>query len=285
MPHPIPPEETRSEDQLRQQFAVERELARRILEAPDTRGLYSDVYDELLRRVPHHPAVTQKNDPVAQSALVALQLRLLEPFLAFRPRFAEIGSGDCALSVQLSRRLPRVIAIEAGHEILNGLESVERLEIVVTDSPPYPLPDASIDLAFSSHVIEHLRPDDALLHLLEVRRFLAPGGRYVCVTPNRLWGPHDVSRYFSDVPEGLHLQEYTHNELLRLMKRAGFRRCRVIAELGAIDSQPPHLFTRATEGLLSLLPIGLRRRALGVLSRRRHAPFRLFEQVIVTGIR
>lgn len=285
MPHPIPPEETRSVDQLRQQFAVERELARRLHDAVDTRGMYSDVYDELLRRVPHHPAVAQKNDAAARSALVELQLRLLEPFLVSRPRFLEVGSGDCALAIELSRRLPRVIAIEAGSEILGGLEDAANVEIVVTDTPPYPLPDASVDLAFSSHVIEHLRSDDALLHLMEVRRLLAPGGRYVCVTPNRLWGPHDVSRYFSDSPEGLHLREYTHNELLRLMKRAGFRRGRVIARLGEVDSLLSHLATRGIEGLLALAPVGMRRRGLDTLSRGRRPPLRLFEQVIVVGSR
>src|SRR5215212_158900 len=204
MPHPIPPEEPRTAGQLREQFEIERELARRLREARDSRGLYSAVYDELLRRVPHHPAAARKQDDAARGALVALQLRLLEPFLASRPRFLEVGGGDLALAIELSARLPRVIAIEAGSEILAGLDAAN-VEIVVTDTPPYPLPDGCVDLAFSSHMIEHLRPDDALLHLREIRRLLAPGGRYVCVTPNRLWGPHDISRYFSDVPEGLHL--------------------------------------------------------------------------------
>src|SRR6187431_1284432 len=108
MAHPIPPEETRSVEQLREQLEIERELAQRLRNASDTRGLYSAVYDELLRRVPHLPALTQKHDAAAQAALVALQLRLLEPFLASRPRFLEVGSGDSALAIELSRRLPRV---------------------------------------------------------------------------------------------------------------------------------------------------------------------------------
>lgn len=283
MPHPIPPEETRSIEQLQEQLDVERELAKRLHDANDRRGMYSSVYDEFLRRVPHHPALAQKNDAEAQSPLLQLQLRLLQPFLTTRPRFLEIGGGDCALTIALSRSLPRVIAIEAGNEIVEGLANVANVEIVVTDSPPYPLPDASVDLAFSSHVIEHLRSDDALQQLQEIRRLLAPGGKHICVTPNRLWGPHDVSRYFSDVPIGLHLREYTHNELIRLMKRAGFRRVRVIHRLGALDSLLPHLVTRIVEGVLAIVPLGVRRRALDALSRGRHAPLRRFEQVIVVG--
>jgi SAM-dependent methyltransferase len=195
-----------------------------------------------------------------------------------------VGSGDCALAIELSSRLPKVLAIEAGSEILEGLERPANLEIVVTDTPPYPLPDACVDLAFSSHVIEHLRPSDALQHLRDVRRLLAPGGRYVCVTPNRLWGPHDISRYFLDEPVGLHLREYTHNELLRLLRNAGFKRTRVICALGAGDAFGPHVRTRVVEGLLAIAPLALRRRGLDRLSRGMNAPFRKFEQVLVTGI-
>jgi len=136
MPHPIPPEETRSIDQLQEQFDVERELAQRLRDAPDRRGMYSAVYDEFLRRVPHHPALAQKNDTEAQSPLLLLQLRLLRPFLAARPRFLEVGGGDCALTIELSRSLPRVFAIEAGSEIVEGLEGAAKVEIIVADSPP-----------------------------------------------------------------------------------------------------------------------------------------------------
>jgi hypothetical protein len=79
------------------------------------------------------------------------------------------------------------------------------------------------------------------------------------------------------VPVGLHLREYTHNELLGLMKRAGFRKPRVIAKLGATDALLPHLYTRVVELTGS--------KGLRMLSRGRSAPFRLFEQVIVSGVR
>ncbi|MDP9360560.1 MAG: class I SAM-dependent methyltransferase [Acidobacteriota bacterium] len=282
MPYPIPPWETRTVGELREQFEVERELARRLREASDRRGLYGRVYDEFLQRVPHY-RFAQSNLGAQSAVLVALQLRLLDPFLLSRPRFLEVGGAGCGLTVELSRRLPRVIAIEAGSGMIDGVESTRNLEIIVRDTPPYPLTDGCVDLAFSSHLIEHLLPADALLHLREIRRLLAPGGRYVCVTPNRLWGPHDVSRYFSDEPEGLHLREYTHNELLGLMKKAGFRNRRIIAHLGGTGAVIPHIASRALEAALAITPTSFRRRALDVLSRGRTAPMRLLEQVIVIG--
>jgi SAM-dependent methyltransferase len=283
MPHPIPPHETRTIDQLREQLEVERELAQRLLRAGETRGLYSEVYDEFLRRVPHHPSLAQKEDPATQTGLVSLQLRLLEPFLRPETRFLEVGGGDCALAIELSRRVHRVTAVEASAEM--PAPPAGNLEVIVSDAPPYPLSGGSVDLAFSCHFIEHLRPDDALLHLREMHRLLAPGGRYVCVTPHRLWGPHDISRYFSDVPEGLHLHEYSHNDLLGLLKQAGFRRRRVIRHIGGSGAWLPHLGHRSLEGLLALLPLNVRRRALEALSGGRQPPLRLLEQVIVTASR
>lgn len=283
MPHPIPPEETRTVDQLRQQLEVERELAGRLRTAGDRRGLYSALYDEFLRRVPHHPAVARRGDPAAPSELVSLQLQLLEPFLGPGTRFLEVGGGDCALPIALSHRLPRVLAVEAATGVAEGVPPLGNLEVIVSDTPPYPLPDGCVDLAFSCHFIEHLRPDDALLHLREMRRLLAGGGRYVCVTPNRLWGPHDVSRYFSDVPVGLHLCEYSHNELLGLFRQAGFRHCRVITRVGGSGSWLGHLGYRFLEALMELPPRDLRRRTLETLSRGRRPPLRLLEQVIVTA--
>jgi SAM-dependent methyltransferase len=271
-------------EQLREQLVVERDLAQRLLSASETRGLYSAVYDEFLRRVPHHPSLTLREDPEAQAGLIGLQVRLLSPFLTPRTRFLEVGGGDCILAAELSRRVAEVTAIEAASE-MPAAAGIPNLKVLVCDSPPYPLPDGIVDLAFSSHFLEHLRLDDALLHLSEMRRLLAPGGRYVCVTPNRLWGPHDISRYFADVPEGLHLHEYSHNELLRLLRRAGFRRPRVLARIGAADAWLPHLGIRLLEAAVTALPLRARRRALPALSGARQQPLRLLEQVIVTASR
>ena len=52
---------------------------------------------------------------------------------------------------------------------------------------------------------------------------LRPEGRYIFETPNRITGPHDVSRHFDVVSTGFHLKEYTHTELLRIGRASGFR--------------------------------------------------------------
>ena len=37
--------------------------------------------------------------------------------------------------------------------------------------------------------------------------------RFICLTPHRSTGPHDMSKYFGDVATGFHLKEYTNKEL------------------------------------------------------------------------
>jgi predicted SAM-dependent methyltransferase len=50
--------------------------------------------------------------------------------------------------------------------------------------------------------MEHLHPDDAFEQLKQIYTALTPGGLYICTTPNRLTGPHDVSKYFDETAAG-----------------------------------------------------------------------------------
>lgn len=47
-----------------------------------------------------------------------------------------------------------------------------------------PFPDASVDLCYSEHFLEHLYPDEGLRHLAEVSRVLKPDGRYRVALPD-----------------------------------------------------------------------------------------------------
>jgi len=287
MPHPVPAHEVRSLEQLREQFAVERELAERLMKASrqERRTLYSAVYDEFFHRLPHLPQHALKEDPQAKQELVALQSALLETFLSPEATFVEIGSGDCSLALHLASRVRAVTVVEASREITAGLALPSNFTLEIAQAPPYGIATASVSLAFSCHFIEHLHPEDALEHLLEVHRILQPGGLYVCVTPNRIYGPHDVSRYFVDTPQGLHLKEYTHRDLSRLLKRAGFRKQARLAGIAQPSERKPLLPATAFEGIASALPSRLRRPLLARVSRDRQAPFRPLEQVIIVAER
>ena len=90
-----------------------------------------------------------------------------------------------------------------------------------------PVPDGSVDVAYSNQLMEHLHPDDAVEQLAQIFRALRQGAAYICITPNRLCGPHDISRFFDSVPRGFHLREYSNSDLVWIFTSAGFGRFRV----------------------------------------------------------
>src|SRR6185295_18264710 len=107
--------ESRSEAQLREHYVIERELADRLRAAPAHRrlSLYAEVYDELLRRVPHHPMLRVRFDPDhldRRSVAVHRTFGFLSRFLDARSVFMEVGAGDCALSLRASGFVERVYA-------------------------------------------------------------------------------------------------------------------------------------------------------------------------------
>ncbi len=253
---PRPPR--RSDDQLREHYALERELADRLKRASRSErpDLYPAVYEELLRRLAHHPQRTR----CPRRPAVTAQLRVLRPFLSPSCRFLEIGAGDCALALSVAPHVGEVHAVEVSSEVTKGFDATANLTLHHTRGIDIPLPDGSIDLAYSYQLMEHLHPEDAFEQLRELARVLTPGGAYLCVTPNRLSGPHDISRYFERVASGLHLHEYTVGELAELFAEAGFSKFSVRRVVRSRSVSIPAGPIAAFERLLEPLPWPLRSR-------------------------
>jgi SAM-dependent methyltransferase len=251
----------RTPDELQEHYLIERQLADRLRSSirAERRGLYAAVYDELFRRVPSHPQVEEGSAGVAAKRDVGAEVRLLEPLLDEATVFLEVGAGDCAVSIELSKRVATCYAVEVSEEIVKGVEVPPNLTLVITDGIELPIPAETVTLAYSNQVMEHLHPDDALEQLAAIHRCLAPGGRYVCLTPNRLTGPHDISKYFGDEATGFHLKEYTATELAEAFERSGFRRRRVYVGGRGFYKSVPVLAVRPFELLVQFLPARLRR--------------------------
>ncbi len=74
------------------------------------------------------------------------------------------------------RRMPLVGRLAGGELLPNYLNHDLRKGI--------PFGDASVDVTYASHVLEHLWPEDARMALLEMRRVLKPGGTLRLVVPD-----------------------------------------------------------------------------------------------------
>ncbi|MEO1086509.1 MAG: class I SAM-dependent methyltransferase [Acidobacteriota bacterium] len=262
MPDDIEPAE------LERRYALEKRLADRLrrASAAERPARYAEVYAEYARGVP-----AEADDPGS----LALQARLLKPWLRPGMTLVEIGAGSGATAPRRVGDGRRVIAVEAviphdatGVEWLRH-DQVSRIE------------PTSVDLAYSCHVLEHLHPEDLPGHFESVLGWLRPGAPYVMVTPNRLLGPHDISGYFADEPLGFHLREYSHGDLHRAARRAGFAGT---AALGR-DGRPRSMWVRRCAEL-GLEWAGAPARRLifdGIGAMRRRQPLRPLEQVALAA--
>lgn len=250
--------------QLREHYAVERELADRLRRAPRSRrrGLYTEVYDELFRRLPHHPQLTASPAGADRREIDGL-LAFLDRFITPATVYMEIGPGDCALAMRVAPRVRHVYAVDVSETITGLAPRPANFTLKLSDGCSTEVPDGTVDLAFSNQLMEHLHPDDAAEQLANIHRSLAPGGRYVCFTPNRLNGPHDISSYFDDVASGFHLREYTARDIRRLFRAAGFEDVRFYAAAKGRVAECPYWLLAALEGALELLPRWISQRLAG----------------------
>jgi predicted SAM-dependent methyltransferase len=104
----------------------------------------------------------------------------------------------------------------------------------------FPWRDAALDAVYSSHLLEHLFPDEARHCLREMRRVLKPGGVCRLAVPDldalvRAYAPADPEPFLDAIFEGRHKRDknrhhWHYNEALlrRTLLESGFtevRRC------------------------------------------------------------
>jgi SAM-dependent methyltransferase len=259
MPYRIPFTERRNKEELQAHYDLEKRLADRLRNstAEERKTLYIQLYDELYANVPH----LKNHAKETSGGYTAGQLRGLKRYLTKNTRFLEVGPGNCALSIAVAKVAQHVTAVDVSDEFTKslGLKFPANMELVISNGSSVPVPPNSITLAYSTQLMEHLHPDDANAQLKQIFTALTPGGRYVCITPHKYSGPHDISRYFTDEPTGFHLKEYTDAEINNLFRVVGFTNLRTLVGLKGWFIEMPFSVALTTERLLDRLPTGLRR--------------------------
>jgi SAM-dependent methyltransferase len=260
-------------EQIREHYEIEKELADRIknVDAVQRRQLYTTVYDELLRRVPHHPHLIQQKSKDIRNQAVSHHLKLLKNFINKDVSFLEIGAGDCALSLRVAEYVKQVFAVDVCHDIVSGVVQLPNFQLLISDGTSIPVPENSIHVAYSNQLMEHLHPDDAMQQLTNIYNALTHDGIYVCITPNRYTGPHDISKHFDDISTCLHLKEYTIKELSDLFREAGFPKLKLFAGGKGLYIPFPLKVALLFEKSFNLLPLKFRKVA---------AKFMLFQTIL-----
>lgn len=259
--------ETRTLEQLQEHYELEKELASKLMNSgkQSRKHLYTELYDELFTKLSHHPQVVRISDPATTAWIVEQRMILLNRYLSSKTTFLEVGPGDCSLAIEVSKLVKKVYAVDVATEITKQQTFPGNFEFINSDGCSVPVPENSVDIAYSHQLMEHLHPEDANEQLQNIYRALAPNGIYICITPNRLSGPHDISRYFDKVATGFHLKEYTVTELYKLFRSAGFSKVTWVKNNKKAHIEIPlNLLTLPTiaiaEKLLEILPLSFKRR-------------------------
>jgi SAM-dependent methyltransferase len=130
------------------------------------------VYSELFESLPDHPQKTAKE---TCGVRVVDRIRLALAHLASEP-----------------------VGLDVTDALIDFACAPDNFRFVKTKGVDIPLADEPVDLAHLDQLMEHLHVDDAEPQVAEIHWVLKLGGRYLCSTPNRVTGPHDISVFFDE---------------------------------------------------------------------------------------
>jgi len=244
------------QEQITKHYEYEKHLAQRLrsADAAARRSLYNEVYEDLYAFFRQNKQAYQSYaDPRARARLqMSYMERMLHPDLTYM----EIGPGQGYLACMVAQRVRVAYLVDVVDIASQQPDCPGNTVFVRTDGVSIDLPPESIGLAYSNQMMEHLHPEDGIEQMRQIYRALKPGGMYICVTPHRYNGPHDISRYFDEYPTGLHLKEYTSTEVMHLMRLVGFRRVRAYAG------------GKGRYVLIPMLPVIIAEQMIGLLDRK-----------------
>jgi SAM-dependent methyltransferase len=250
------------EDLRKKQYALEKKHHDILLKEPDPKRrqrLYKKAYDEIY-------AFYREQGKKSTFGFFEKSYRLYLSFIKNKI-VVDYGCGYGAFTRAVAPHAKAVYGVDASKEVIEKAQQFKKknVQFLCQQSVELPFTSSSIDFFFSTGVLEHLHPDDAQRHLEEVYRCLVKGGRYVMITPNRYFGPSDVSKHFlkrGAVAQGLHLKEYTYAGIMDIVDQIGFSSVKTpaIVEQSLSMMHMPWLFRYV------LLPAGYKKIAEKLLS-------------------
>ena len=246
----------RTLEQLKNHYEVEKSLAKKLLNAPKEarKKIVLTMYDELFEKVPDHPRLTRREDPESTEAYIKDKYRLIGKHLNSSVVFLDFAPGDCKFAYDVCKRVNYVYGIDISDQRAAQDRPPANFKHIIYDGYSVDIGENTIDVAFSDQLLEHLHPDDMKDHLKLALRVLRPWGIYLFRTPHNYSGPHDISGYFSDIPEGFHLKEWTFTEFFQLMKTLPFSSFSGCLMMKGRRIVLPYYVLMVYEYLLALLP-------------------------------
>ena len=150
----------------------------------------------------HYAELAATYDDKANQACKRAYLDLVQWHLGSAKRILEWGAGSSPLLD--ASNAPLKVAADLSHAMLGLRRTAEGAPRVTADAQCAPFESASFDAIYCINVLEHAPDPSRVTH--EVARLLAPGGRFLAVTPNGdlEWLLDLLERLHLKLPEGPH---------------------------------------------------------------------------------
>jgi len=221
---------------------LEFEYAKRLRESntEDRRRLYFEAYSNVSSAMIGSLKSIRPEDRTAGTS--PRLLALLSKAFAPSERILELGCGRGYTCLKLAPFVGFIVGTDVSEPSLNEATELLKQHAItnaeIRKASAFELDDrfrpCEFDACVSIDVYEHLHADDARENLQQAYRILKPGGRYIIFTPNRLTGPHDITR--TEFPTsrealGFHLNETTYRDLIKAMRDVGYKRFRILFPL------------------------------------------------------
>jgi len=136
-------------------------------------------------------------------------------------KILDIGSGNGKLAFAMAEKKNEVFGLDISKVAIDIAKARQKklsqqLQVVFKhgDARKLSFDDNTFDFIVSQDLVEHITENDFKIHLNEVYRVLKPGGRYLFWTPSALKGGSS---------HGLHIKEYTVNELDAILNETNFK--------------------------------------------------------------
>lgn len=150
----------------------------------------------------HYAILAPNYGTRANVACAHAYARLVTRTLADRVHVLEVGAGSSPVLDQLTAA--RRAACDFSLPMLANARRPMGWPRVAAEAQALPFPDSTFDAVLSINLLEHLTDTSAFVS--EAARVLAPGGRFLAVTPNgdAEWLLDLLERWHLKLPEGPH---------------------------------------------------------------------------------
>lgn len=256
MPDKIPEYESRDFETLKKHYEFEKKLADDLKNSDsETRHkLYQETYEKLFKNI---KVEIGEPDKKWLQEILKEKADYIIPRIKQSSTILEYGAWDRSLLLELKNRCKNYLLVD----FFNILDEEDKKDCVEIDGLGAKVDDSSVDLVFEYIFFHLLHQEDAQKHAEELYRMLSPKGNYISVISNSSIEPSDISRYFTDGPaEGLHLKEYSHAEVVKIFKKAGFKKFGVLLKILGKWRKIPIIFYIILDKILTSLPKSIHRK-------------------------